>query len=96
VIRTIPDEATRDIWNGINTKVARSIPRSLWPVIRRKMDQIDSVTRLEDLKVPPGNHLHALTDDLRGLHAVHVNKQYRIVFRFEGGDAFDVRCVDYH
>ena len=67
-----------------------------WPIVRRKLDQIDAVTRLDDLKVPPGNRLHALAGDRRGFHAVRVNDQYRIVFRFEGADAFDVRCTDYH
>lgn len=96
MIRTLADETTQDIWNGRNTKAARRIPRDLWPVVRRKLDQIDAVTRLDALKVPPGNRLHALTGDLRGWHAVRVNDQYRIVFRFEGADAFDVRCTDYH
>ena len=96
MIRTLADDATRDIWNGVNTKAARRIPRELWPIVRRKLDQIDAVTRLEDLKVPPGNCLHALTGDLRGWHAVRVNDQYRIVFRFDGADAFDVHCTDYH
>jgi toxin HigB-1 len=67
-----------------------------WPIVRRKLDQIDAVARLEDLKVPPGNRLHALTGNLRSFHALRVNDQFRIVFRFEGGDAFDVRCTDYH
>lgn len=96
VIRTLGDDATRDIWNGVNSKAARRIPRELWPIVRRKLDQIDAVTRREDLKVPPGNRLHALAGSCRGLHAVRVNDQYRIVFRFEGADAFDVRCTDYH
>ena len=96
MIRTIADDATRDIWNGVNSKAARGIPRSLWPVIRRKLDQIDVVTRLDDLKVPPGNRLHALSGDLAGYHAIRVNDQYRVVFRFEGADAYDVRCPDYH
>lgn len=96
MIRTIADDATRDIWNGVNSKTARGIPRPLWPVIRRKLDQIDAVTRLEDLKVPPGNRLHALSGDLAGYHAIPVNDQYRVVFRFEGPDAYDVRCTDYH
>ncbi len=61
-----------------------------------QLAQIDAVTSLDALKVPPGNRLHALTGDLRGWHAVRVNDQYRIVFRFEGADAFDVRCTDYH
>lgn len=96
MIRTLDDGTTRDIWNGVNTKAARRIPRDLWPIVRRKLDQIDAVTRLDDLKVPPGNRLHALTGDLRGCHAVRVNDQYRIVFRFAGADAFEVRCTDYH
>ena len=72
------------------------IPPELWPIVRRTLDQIDAVTRLEDLNVPPGNRLHALAGDRRGFHAVRVNDQYRIVFRFEGADACDVRCTDYH
>ena len=96
MIRTLADDATRDIWNGVNSQAARRIPRALWPIVRRKLDQIDAVTRLEDLKVPPGNRLHALSGALRGFHAVRVNDRYRLVFRFEGADAFDVRCTDYH
>ena len=96
MIRTLADDTTRDIWNGVNTKAARRIPRAIWPVVRRKLDQIDAVARLDDLKVPPGNRLHALKDDRSGFHAVRVNEQYRIVFRFEGADAFDVLCTDYH
>jgi proteic killer suppression protein len=96
VIRTLADVTTRDIWNGLNTKAARRIPRDVWPIVRRKLDQIDAVTRLDDLNVPPGNRLHGLAGDLRGCHAVRVNDQYRIVFRFKGGDAFEVRCTDYH
>jgi proteic killer suppression protein len=96
VIRTLADDTTRDIWNGVNSRTARRIPRELWPIVRRKLDQIDAVVRLDDLNVPPGNRLHALAGDLRGFHAVRVNDQYRIVFRFEGADAFDVRCTDYH
>jgi proteic killer suppression protein len=96
VIRALADDTTRDIWNGVNSKAARRIPRELWPNLRRKLDQIDAVASLDDLKVPPGNRLHPLGGDMRGFHAVRVNDQYRIVFRFEGGDAFDVRCTDYH
>ena len=96
MIRTSADVTTRDIWNGVNSKAARRIPRQLWPNVRRELDQIDAVTRLDDLKVPPGNRLHALRADVRGFHAVRVNDQYRIAFRFEDGDAFDVQCTDYH
>jgi proteic killer suppression protein len=96
MIRSFADDATRDIWNGVNSKAARRLPRPLWPVIRRKLDQLDAVTQLDDLRVPPGNRLHVLSGDLTGHHAIRVNDQYRIVFRFEGHDAHDVRCTDYH
>jgi proteic killer suppression protein len=96
MIRSLADDTTRDIWNGVNSKAARRIARELWPAVRRKLDQIDAVARLEDLRVPPGNRLHALVGDLAGLHAIRINDQYRVVFRFDGHDAYDVRCTDYH
>ena len=96
MIRRFGDDGTRDIWHGVNSKASRRIPKALWPVVRRKLDQIDAVTKLEDLRVPPGNRLHALGADRAGNHAIRVNEQYRIVFPFEGQDAYDVTCTDYH
>jgi toxin HigB-1 len=96
MIRSLADDTTKDIWNGVNSKAARRIPRAIWPVIQRKLDQIDSVTTLDALRIPSGNRLHRLVDELAGFHAIRVNDQYRIIFRFEGEHAFDVRCADYH
>lgn len=96
VIRSLGDDATRNIWNGVNSKAARRIPQELWPAARRKLDQIDAVRRLDDFKIPPGNRLHALVGDLAGYHALRVNDQCRVIFRFDGTDAHDVRCTDYH
>lgn len=96
MIQSFADDTTRDIWDGVNSKAARGIPKALWPVVRRKLDQIDSVTKLDDLRVPPGNRLHGLEGDRSGYHAIRVNDQYRIVFRFERQDAHDVCCTDYH
>lgn len=95
-MRAIWPLLTRDIWNGVNSKAARRIPKDLWPVVRRRLDQIDAVTKLDDLRVPPGNRLHALGADRAGYHAVRVNDQFRIVFRFDGESAYDVCCRDYH
>jgi toxin HigB-1 len=96
MIRSFADDSTRDVWHGVNSKAARRIPKALWPVVRRKLDQIDAVTKLDDVRVPPGNRLHALGADRAGYHAVRINDQYRIVFRFDGGHAYDVSCADYH
>ena len=96
MIRRFADRTTEDIWNGVNSKAARRIPNALWKGVQRELDQIDSIMKLDDLRVPPGNQLHALDGDLSGHHAIRVNDQYRIVFRLAGNDAFDVCCADYH
>jgi proteic killer suppression protein len=62
----------------------------------RKLEYVNLATSLDDLKVPPGNKLHRLSDDREGQHAIAVNDQWRICFRFEDGDAFDVEVCDYH
>jgi proteic killer suppression protein len=51
---------------------------------------------LRDLKSPPGNRLEGLKGDLKGLHSIRINDQWRVVFRWAGGNAFDVQIVDYH
>ena len=62
----------------------------------RKLEYVDLAARLEDLKVPSGNHLHALERDRIGQYSIAVNDQWRICFRFADGDAYDVEIADYH
>ena len=62
----------------------------------RKLEYIDLATRLDDLKVPPGNRLHELERDRKAHHSISVNDQWRICFRFVDGDAYDVEITDYH
>jgi proteic killer suppression protein len=62
----------------------------------RKLLILDAAARLDDLRVPPGNRLEALRGDLRGFHSIRVNDQWRIVFRWSGTNASDVRLVDDH
>ncbi len=61
-----------------------------------KLAQIDQVESVEELKIPPGNRLHALGGDREGQWAIRINDRYRICFRFESGDAYDVEATDYH
>ena len=99
MIRSLADDTIRDIWNGVNSKAARRIPRAICRPFNAswiKSIQIDSVARPDALRVPPGNQLHALAGELAGSHAIRVNDQCRVVFRFERERAFDVRCTDYH
>src|SRR5688572_15889619 len=96
MIRSFGDDATADVYYGRNTKAARRLNKQLWPVIRRKLDYVNAALFLNLLREPAGNRLEALKGDRKGFHSIRVNEQYRITFRFEHGDAHDVRCEDYH
>ena len=96
MIRSIKDATTQDIFDGLNSKVARKLPQELHRKARRQLDLINAVTRIEDLKVPPGNQLEALKGDLKGFHSIRINDQWRIIFRWLDGNAEDVRIIDYH
>jgi proteic killer suppression protein len=96
VIQSFGDQATADVYHGTNSRAARTLPKELWPAIRRKLDMVNAAKDLGDLKAPPGNQLEALKGNQKGRHSIRVNKQYRITFRFEGSGAHDVRCEDYH
>lgn len=91
------DSGTEDIFNGERTKAAKkSCPESLWKVARRKLDQLDSVTRLSELRIPPGNRLEALVGDRKGRHSIPINDQYRICFLWKDAGPDQVEIVDYH
>ena len=62
----------------------------------RKLLILDGAESLRDLRVPPGNRLEKLTGDRAGHWSIRINQQWRLCFRFESGDAFDVEIVDYH
>jgi proteic killer suppression protein len=95
VIQGFAHATTEDLFHGANTKAARAINKAVWPIIRRKLDMVNAAAALRDLRVPPGNLLEALKGDRAGRFSIRVNHQYRITFRFEEGNAFEVRCEDY-
>jgi len=70
--------------------------RSLWKVVARKLDQLDSVVTIEELKVPPGNRLEALSGDRKGEFSIRINEQYRACFKWSEAGPFDVEITDYH
>jgi proteic killer suppression protein len=97
VIRSFADQGTEDVFNGRNTKAARqACPRDLWSVAARKLDQLDSIERLDDLRIPPGNRLEALTGDRKAQHSIRINDKYRICFKWTNDGPLDVQIVDYH
>jgi proteic killer suppression protein len=97
MIVSFKNSETEDIFDGNDTKAARKLcPKGLWDVARRKLDQLNAATSLDDMKVPPGNRLEALKGDRKGLHSVRVNDQYRICFKWTSQGAAEVEIVDYH
>jgi len=97
VIRSFRDRGTEDIFDGCDTRVARRVcPRVLWPLARRKLDQINRVRELRDLAIPPGNRLERLRGDRAGQYSIRINDQYRICFHWEAGYAHEVEITDYH
>ena len=85
-----PDTAS--LFNG--KRISRFV--NIERVARRKLVMIDAAVSLSFLKVPPQNRLEALKKDRKGQWSIRINDQWRVCFRFEGGDAFDVEIVDYH
>ena len=97
MIVSFKDQATEDIFNGVNSKAARkSCPQTLWRISSRKLDQIDSAQELDELKVPPGNRLEILIGGRRGECSIRINEQYRICFIWGEAGPSNVEITDYH
>ena len=93
MIKTFADKHSQALYaTGQSKRLAPDIIRRAV----RKLEYLDLATQLDDLKVPPGNRLHALERDRKGQHAIAVNDQWRVCFRFADGDAYDVEIADYH
>ncbi len=93
MIKTFADKRTQQLFA---TARSARFPPDIAKRARRKLEYVDLATSLEDLKVPPGNRLHELARDRKGQHAIAINDQWRICFRFLDGDAYDVEITDYH
>lgn len=96
MIITFLSEATRDIYDGLESKQARRIPQAIWKVAQRKLDMLNAAHSLIDLKSPPANRLEALKSNFKGKYSIRINDQYRIVFEFRDGNAYEVEITDYH
>ncbi len=93
MITSFKDKATAAIADG---KVVRKLPQEMQRNALKKLRQLDAAGALDDLRIPPGNRLEALRGDREGQYSIRINDQWRICFRFEAGNAYDVEIVDYH
>jgi proteic killer suppression protein len=93
MIRSFKDPESEKVFNG---QRSRKLPPDIQNVARRKLFYLDLAQRLEDLRVPPANHLEALKGGRKGQHSIRINRQWRICFVWRAGDADHVEIVDYH
>ncbi len=97
MIVSFKNQATEDIFNGFNSKIARKIClQTIWRIASRKLDQLDSVELLEELKIPPGNRLESLSGDRDSEFNIRINEQYRICFVWGELGPSEVEIIDYH
>ena len=93
MIKSFADAETQSLYV---TGTSRRLPADILKRSRRKLEYVDLATRLDDLRVPPGNRLHRLGGDRQGQYSISVNDQWRVCFRFADGDAHEVEITDYH
>jgi toxin HigB-1 len=93
VILSFACKETEKIWLG---KLSRKLPITIQDRSLMKLSLIDAANSMQDLKVPPSNYLEALKGDRKGQQSIRINKQWRICFVFENGNAYDIEIVDYH
>ncbi len=93
MIISFSDKQTRDLFNR---QKVRKIPPSILKVAYRKLLLIDASGKIDDLRVPPGNRLEKLSGNMLGKHSIRINNQWRIVFNWKEGNAYNVEIIDYH
>jgi proteic killer suppression protein len=96
VILSFGDKVAEALYHGEPQKLIARMPAGVREAALRKLDVLEAAQTLADLRSPPGNRLETLRGDLRGFHSIRINDQWRLVFRWVGSDAHDVRIADYH
>ena len=96
MIESFGNRLAEDLYFDRQSRGTRVFMPELRRIARRKLLYLHDAATLKDLRVPPGNRLEPLRGNYRGKHSIRINAQWRIVFRWQNGNAFDVEIVDYH
>ncbi|MBY0537112.1 MAG: type II toxin-antitoxin system RelE/ParE family toxin [Chitinophagaceae bacterium] len=84
---------TEKIWQGVRVK---KIPNDIQQTGRRKLRMINNSINLNDLRIPPANRLEKLSGKFKAFYSIRINDQWRIIFKWNSGNAFEVEILDYH
>jgi proteic killer suppression protein len=93
MIVSFGDKETSRIWNGVRVK---GFPDEIQEIGRRKLRMLNNSQNLTDLRIPPSNRLEKLKGNYKEFYSIRINDQYRIVFKWENGNADQVQIIDYH
>lgn len=93
MIRSFGSKETESIWNG---KRVAKMPLGIQNLGRRKLRMLNNSQDLKDLQIPPSNRLEKLSGNFKNYHSIRINKQWRIIFKWNDGNAFEVEIIDYH
>ena len=96
MIESFRNRLAEDLFYDKSSRATRKFPQELRRVARRKLLYLHDAAELKDLRVPPGNRLEALGGNRKEFHSIRINDQWRVVFRWQSGQALDVEIVDYH
>jgi len=93
MIVSFGDKTTQKIWDGERVK---GFSTDIQEIARRKLRMLNNSFDIRDLKIPPSNRLEKLKGNLKDFYSIRVNDQWRLIFHWENGNAFDVELIDYH
>ena len=93
MIKTFKDAETQKIYQR---ERSRKLPSDIQQVALRKLRMINNAINLNDLRIPPANHLEKLSGNREGQYSIRINDQWRICFEWKNSDAFNVEIADYH
>jgi toxin HigB-1 len=93
MIVSFGSKETRLIWEGFSIK---KLPIEIQSIGRRKLRMLNNSQDLADLRVPPSNRLEKLGGKMKEYYSIRINDQWRIIFKWTEGNAYDVEILDYH
>ena len=93
MIRSFKSKETEKVWNGERSS---KLPLEVQKVGRRKLRMLNNSIDINDLRIPPANRLEKLSGNFAEFHSIRINDQWRIIFKWSQGHAFDVQIIDYH
>ena len=93
MIVSFRSKETEKIWNGNRVK---KMPIDIQNIGRRKLRMLNNSQNIADLRIPPSNRLEKLSGNLNGFYSIRINKQWRIIFEWNNGNASEVEIIDYH